>query len=176
MTDNPEEIGVPDEILTKMGLPTRDDVRKWLDENTTSFSPERSVTLHSFDVNWHHLKGDCLARADDRAGSTAIHFYYDRVAWPLWRGDVFHSPLGVPASFSAVEFSERATIARGLQELLPRIKPVGRDDDGSMIAPSDPITTRLPTEFDTEALRRKLDDPSFELRIEVQLPGRLKCS
>ena len=174
MSDDPEEVGVPDEVLTKMGLPMREEMQEWLDENTTSFSPEKSVTLHSFDVNWPYLKGDCLVKADDRAGSTTIHFYYDLVAWPLWRGSVFHSPLGVPASFPSVEFSEDATeaITRGLQELLPRIKPVGRDDDGSMISFSDSMATRLPPGFDTEALRRKLDDSSFELRIEVQQPGQ----
>jgi hypothetical protein len=42
MTDEPGEMGLPDEVLTSMVMPTRADVRKWLD----------GVTLHSFDVNW----------------------------------------------------------------------------------------------------------------------------
>ncbi|MBT4100774.1 MAG: hypothetical protein HOE86_24155 [Gemmatimonadetes bacterium] len=108
-------------------------------------------------------------RADDQAKPTMISFYYDRVAWPLWRGPIMHSPLGVPASFATTDFSELTSevVARGLHEFLPRIKPVGRDDDGSMIPLGAPMTTRLPAGFDAEALRQKLEDPSFELRIEL---------
>jgi hypothetical protein len=75
MTDSPEKMGVPDEALTKMGLPTRDEIQDWLSDNTTNFVPGKCVTLHSFDVNWRYLKGDCLARVDNQPTSTTIHFY-----------------------------------------------------------------------------------------------------
>ena len=84
-----------------------------------------------------------------------------------------HSPLGVPASFATTDFSELTSevVARGLHEFLPRIKPVGRDDDGSMITLGAPMTTRLPAGLDTEAFRRKLEDPAFELCIELHGQG-----
>jgi hypothetical protein len=59
MSNSPEEIGVPDEILTKRGLPTGDEMQDWLNDNTTDFAPEVCVILHSFDVDWRYLKGDC---------------------------------------------------------------------------------------------------------------------
>ena len=90
MTDSPEKMGVPDELLTKMGLPTRDEMEDWLNDNNTDFAPEASVTLHSFDVVWSDFRGRCQARSDSqlRSPSTTIvsHGPYggDQLCIHLW--------------------------------------------------------------------------------------------
>jgi hypothetical protein len=159
-----------EELLQKLLCPPRDELSQWLAENTSDFNPEKSVTLSSFSVNWGGISGSCLVRADDEKDSVEITFSYNRLAWPGWSGPYVHSPLGVPATYATVRFSTGASeaITHGLRELLPTIKPFGRDDDGGVLLLGASMEQRLPADFDIDLLRRKLTDPSFELFVAVR--------
>jgi hypothetical protein len=162
--------GLTEEELLKFLFSRRNELSEWLAENTTDFDPEKTVTLSSFSVNWRGISGSCMVRADDEKDSVEITFSYNRLAWPGWGGPKVHSPLGVPATYATVRFSKGASeaITHGLRELLPAIKPFGRDDDGGVILLGASMEQRLPHGFDIDSLRRKLTDPLFELCVAVR--------
>ena len=163
MLSEDEEMGMPDEILVKMGMPTRAEMEKWLDENVTTFDVRQKVTFSDFRfAAGRDLRGVFTVRPDDESTPQALSFNYGWAPQPQWRAASFHSPLGVPASFPSVEFTPdaRRVISWGLEALLPRL---------SGFSPG--VGNELPAGFDLDALRTRLQEPSFSFAASLANAG-----
>jgi hypothetical protein len=146
-------------------------VEIWLADNVTVIGDVKSVVLTKFTWEQDRYSG---------------HFYiaFDGVEFPnrfrFSIGDsdgrtkiitpMFHSPLGVPASFAAIEISESVytAIENEIRTLFPRITPFGRDSKTNKETNSrTPFHERLP---DPDALLKTVEtitDPKFKILIDV---------
>ena len=77
-------------------------VRQWLREHVQVFSDLHSVTLSDFTVNWDEFS----VTLDDTAISDKFSFFLEASGKTTFYPPMFHSPLGAPASYAAVEVPE----------------------------------------------------------------------
>lgn len=108
---------------------------------------------------------------DDEACPDEFGLYYEMNGKPCFRGPIWHSPVGVPASYATVEFGYdvREAINAGLAILLPRAKPFGLDaETGTMINIGTPLMKRLPPQHEIERVEKKLSEPFFFLEIPIE--------
>jgi hypothetical protein len=146
-------------------------VEIWLADNVTVIGDVKSVVLSKFTWEQDRYSG---------------HFYiaFDGVEFPnrfsfsIGESDgrtkifipMFHSPLGVPASFAAIEIPENVykEIENEIRTLFPRITPFGRDSKTNKETNSrTPFHERLP---DPDVLLKTVEsitDLKFEILIDV---------
>jgi len=123
-----------------------EEVWAWLDENTASIPEPNSVTLFDFSVNWVEWSGSFQIRFDDILYTDRFRFSEDGTGKVRVNLPMFVSPLGAPASYPAIEISDRTrqAIQRALDATLPKITPHGRNrETGIETTISTPIHQRL---------------------------------
>ena len=120
--------------------------------------------------DWNRRQGDCVVAFDDEPIADRLGFEYGADGRLEWGLPMFHSPLGVPASFEAYFLSRpaRSAIAAALQSVFPQIRGLGlhlRAGDESH--GGTPPSPRAEHAAELEELQRKLGDPEFVVRVEV---------
>ncbi|MGE3333796.1 MAG: hypothetical protein AB7I36_09145 [Rhodospirillaceae bacterium] len=114
----------------RAGYPRVAEVQAWLEKNTYKPPQPCTVTLHGFEVNWERMHGTFLASFGDGSAAQAFSFSMGGAA-----GEteiflpMFHSPLGVPASYPAIDLNEdmRADIFAAVRRLFPKVMAFGLD-------------------------------------------------
>lgn len=102
-------------------------VRKWLDENVQVYATPHSVKLSGFDVDWNEFKGSFRVQLDEIVLIEKFTFSPDSSGKPAFYIPMFHSPLGAPCSYAAIELTEftRLAIEICLKKTIPRIGSSG---------------------------------------------------
>lgn len=114
-----------------------DQVREWLKENVLTYENVTAVTLYSFDIPDPQTRGvysgSFKVKFDQQACPLKFTFSIgsDALGKPLFYAPVFHSPLGAPASYGAVEIPKEAedAITTALNIIFPSVKPLGLDPE-----------------------------------------------
>ena len=121
-------------------------VQAWLQDNVLIIPEPKAVTLHSFDVDWSDWSGWFRVKFDDFEFEDDLNFAIEITGRPKFYLPMFTSPLGVTASFSAIEITPKThqAIGMALQGTFPRLKPFGRNrDTGIEITMSSSISDRI---------------------------------
>jgi ADP-ribosyl-[dinitrogen reductase] hydrolase len=148
-------------------------VSKWVDQNVRTYHAQKKIILCDFDVDWEDMTGSFQVIFDDEACSDRFKFSYKihgRVGYSM---PMFVSPLGAPASYSAIELNREADVAicRGLGQVLPEIKAFGFDKEtDTLIVSRTPFEQRLPPLEIMEGFKSQFIDPLFSVEIEVNIP------
>ena len=102
----------------------RSELKKWLQENVARYTVTSTATLFGFDVDWSTFTGTFRIKFDERICSEQFHFAIGTTGRAECYFPMFHSPLGVPASYPAVEVSDEVyeAIVEGLNSVLPALK------------------------------------------------------
>jgi hypothetical protein len=135
-----------DETLSEEERKHLEAVGAWLDENTVTVPEPNTVTLYDFKVDWSKWSGSFRIRFDDVLHEDRFQFSDDGTGKVRLSLPMFVSPLGAPASYPAVEISERTreAILQALGSTLPKITPHGRNrKTGIETTVSTPISERL---------------------------------
>jgi hypothetical protein len=146
-------------------------VEKWLVENVTILGDVKSIVLSKFTWKPDQYRGHFYAAFDGVE-------YSDKFSFSLGESDgytniqipMFHSPLGVPASYLSIEIPgnvERA-IENEIRTLFPRVTPHGRNKKTKKY--TDAYTPTHERLSDPDALLKTVEtitDPKFEIRIDV---------
>ena len=143
-------------------------VLQWLEENIQVFPEPKKVYLSDFSVNWEEFSGEFRVAFDSVVLSEKLRFDLEASGKTKFYLPMFHSPLGAPASYGAIEMSEKthAAILKGLRETIPRIKGAGIDrDTGREITYNTPLNERIDADALIEA-RRKVNE-SYSIQIAV---------
>ena len=143
-------------------------VLQWLEENIQVFPEPKKVYLSDFSVNWEEFSGEFRVAFDSVVLSEKLRFDLEASGKTKFYLPMFHSPLGAPASYGAIEMSEKthAAILKGLRETIPRIKGAGIDrDTGREITYHTPLNERIDADALIEA-RRKVNE-SYSIQIAV---------
>ena len=106
----------------------------------------QEVTLFDFEVNWTSWRGSFQVKFDDETYADRLEFSIGITGVPHYTVPSFTSPLGVPASYAAMEMtaSTRDAITRALNKTLPKFTPLGRNrETGIEITYQTPMSRRI---------------------------------
>jgi len=120
----------------------RKDLESWLEVNVKRHPEPKYVALSDFEVDWGELSGSFILSLDSVKVEPRIKCSLDSNGWMRFWMPQHHSPLGVPASYPALEITdatERA-IAGALREAFGRFRPFGLNKDVDKL-----ITSYTPT-------------------------------
>ena len=114
--------GVEDAKITR--------VENWLAENVRVITQANELTLSDFTYNCKSYIGQFSISVDGEALEGRWHFFLETSdGWPSVTPPMFTSPLGVPASYRAIELTDEidAALRAKMREIFPRIAPLGRN-------------------------------------------------
>ena len=102
-------------------------VHAWLDKHVQVFSEPKSVTLSDFSVNWDEFSGDFRVALDAVELPFKLRFGLETSGETKFHLPMFHSPLGAPASYAAIDLTPKtlAAIKQGLHQAIPRVMAAG---------------------------------------------------
>lgn len=158
---------------------TQEHIRKvqdWLDENVRVYETPETVTVCEFVRKLGAYSGSFHLRLDDVALAESFSFGLGNDGRPELFFPVFHSPLGAPASYSAVRLTQEtvASTENLLGAILPKMKPLGlnRETDEMVFATTHSELDRVVVMSEYKAAMARIFDPDFEASIPVSSPRR----
>lgn len=143
-------------------------VLDWLEEHVQVFSDPKTVKLSDFEIDWSHFKGRFRLSLDNVALTEKIEFRLEVCGRTKFFLPMFTSPLGVPASYSAIEISDqtREAITSALHQTIPRLKGLGINrKTGEEITNRTPPYKRILKEELENAMRKVGND--YAITVEV---------
>jgi hypothetical protein len=146
------------------------DLQNWLTDNVQIFKKAKTVKLSDFKLEPPGYRGSFLVSLDDVPINLRFEFTLGANGLPVMNPPIFGSPLGVPASFSAVELSENITVAIKdlLKEVLPRMKALGyHRETNEYIFSGSQDANRIISLEEFETKIAKLKDPRFAVASNV---------
>lgn len=115
-------------------------VWRWLDEHVLVFDTPRQITLFDLQADPANYRGTFRLQLDDTAlDATRLDdpftFSLGQNGKPCWGPPMFWSPLGAPASYSAVTLTEptQQAIQQLLERLLPHMRPLGLNRESGIL-------------------------------------------
>lgn len=147
-----------------------DQVNQWLDENVQSYPTPKQVTLHSFQVNWDQLSGSFKLCLDENELSDVLTFRVDQSGKTDFYLPKFHSPLGAPASYPAIELTQSTSkaILSGLHKTVPRVMGLGINrQTGEEITYQSPIEERILNKNEFEIAKARISFPDYSITVET---------
>ena len=145
----------------------------WLKTNVKTYTTPEIVTLSHFEIDVVELTGTFIVSLDKQAVDRRFSFGIEGNGLPKSYLPMFVSPLGVPASFPAVELSDETedAIDVALAHLLPRLRPFGLNKvTGEQTDISTPNSDRL---LEPEKLTTLLQVArSNDLRLQIEVKSR----
>lgn len=112
------------------------EVQQWLAENVKVYSSPRVVLLDEFEIDEINYSGTFRVSLDETVLNEKFSFSLGGNGKPELHFPMFHSPLGVPASFLAIKLTDGTTktIKSLLNSVLPKMKSLGLNlDTGEVV-------------------------------------------
>lgn len=145
-------------------------VRQWLEENVQLYFTPKKVTLHSFEVDWDELSGSFRVLLDDNDLPHRFSFEIDTSGKAEFFLPMFHSPLGAPASYGAINLSESTSkaILEGLREAIPKVRGCGRNrETGLEITNCTPINDRVIDHEEFDLAKKRVESPNYIITVKT---------
>jgi hypothetical protein len=149
-------------------MPTREVVTQWLQDNVQVFPEPETVTLSEFSVDWEDFSGDFSVSFDSVKLAKKLSFGLEASGKTVFYMPMFHSPLGVPVSYPAIEITDRTkdAILRGLRDTFPRLKGAGLDKETGMeITWHTPPALRIAASALRKAIIKVTEDYSITIKV-----------
>ena len=140
----------------------------WLKENVVVIPEPQEVTLFDFEISWESWRGSFQVKFDDEIYADRLEFSIGITGYPHYTVPSFTSPLGVPASYAAMEMtaSTRDAITRALKKTFPKFKPLGRNrETGLEITYQTPMSSRISVSAIEDA--KRMITENFSITIPV---------
>lgn len=167
MTDGIEETGEIEPWRAEL-LAHVQEVHDWVDAHVQVIEVAERVTLRGFRWDREAARSVDFVLAIEGQGEHRCYFGGDDDGDIRFTLPQFHSPLGAPASYPAVELSEAVDLAvrTGLRSLMPRLKPRGTDPvTGAQITTASSLADRLHVPLET--VRDRILREGLEVSVEV---------
>jgi len=145
------------------------EVSTWLEENVQMYSEPNTVTLSSFQVDWSNFSGQFKVAFDHVVLPEDFRFGLEASGKTMFYMPMFHSPLGAPASYAAIEITEntKTAILNGLRKTFPRLKGAGLDKETRReITFHSPPETRVDAKTLTLAKEKVTQNYSVTINVE----------
>lgn len=145
-------------------------VREWLSENVVTPATPRQVTVSDIRFDWKRLSGSFLVALDNLVFQERFSVWMEITGKPTFSPPMFHSPLGAPASYAAIDLDERTSkaILRALEQVFPRVRAFGWHKDLDLIIDGfSPFEERIIDLSEFERMREALAKPGLVSAVEV---------
>jgi hypothetical protein len=143
-------------------------IHNFLRENAVSPATPKIITLSDFEFNFKEFKGSFTLKLDSDVMKERFDFGVE-IDGSYGISPPFHiSPLGVPASYPAIELTEETSerIEKLINDFFPKVKPFGIDKiSGEMIDRNTPIKNRAVDVEEVFEVINKLATKGFSLRL-----------
>ena len=149
-------------------------VGEWLDEHVLCPPTPHRVCLHSFKLERVYPPKFAFTIGLDGEDVEGCSYHVDQSGLPQLIVPMFCSPLGAPASYPAVEFTEETVdvIRDLLKSILPRLHRMGWHPDlNTFIDWGTPYEDRLVDRGEHEAFMEACTTPGFEVSAVVPTPA-----
>ena len=146
-----------------------EELQIWLEENVVHFFDPKELTLFDFEVNWSNWSGKFKIRFDDFVSESSFGLGTEMTGVPKFYYPMFTSPLGVPASYAAIEITSNThnAINEALKRTFPKLKPLGKNrDTGIQIMYNSPIEARLSREVIEETKALVVEGYSITVQLD----------
>jgi hypothetical protein len=92
------------------------ELKLWLAENVIDIPAPQEVTLFDFEINWSKWSGDFKVRFDEFECQDTFGLAMEMTGFPKFYFPMFTSPLGVPASYRAIEITYQSPVESRLSK------------------------------------------------------------
>ena len=150
-------------------MTTKEDVMQWLRDNVQVIPEPEAVTLSNFSVDWEDFSGDFRISFDSVMLAEKMSFGLEATGKTVFYMPMFHSPLGVPASYSAIEITDKTqnAILKGLRETIPQLKGAGLDKEtGREITWHTAPAERIAASALRKAMRKVTESYSITIKVD----------
>lgn len=145
-------------------------INAWLESHVQVFATPNELTLFNFVVDWQKISGTFQIKLDAEVLAESFSFAIDQSGKANFYLPMFHSPLGVPASYASVKFTDETSYAilKGLRSVIPRLRGLGVDSvTGLEITYSTPILDRIIDKDVFDATKLNLSRSDFNVTIQL---------
>lgn len=146
-------------------------VSAWLSENVVSYPTPAAVTLSDIQMNWRDLSGSFLLSLDAMELPDRFVFSLDGTGWLKFFMPMFTSPLGAPASYAAIKFTEETRVAmeEGLRILMPKLAGFGLHRvTGEWVHQSTQWQMRVIDTTAFEQARQRIETGGYSITVPTQ--------
>lgn len=152
-----------------MAYPSAEKLWEWLDKNVPSYPTPRSITLRNFEIDWSSLEGAFEVMLDDTVLPEKFKMSLEITGWMKFWMPMIHSPLGVPASYAAINLTPETSnaIEKGVKELLPRQLGVGLHPVTGEWVESLPIHLRIRDQAEFDRAKERIASPGFSISLQI---------
>lgn len=142
-------------------------VRAWLKENVIAPDTPSQISISDVEFDWRTMSGSFSLALDGKKLEDRFYVGIEITGRVKYGPPMFHSPLGVPASYAAVELDEKtdAAVQEALESIFPRVRAYGWHKDIDVI-----IDAMTPFE------ERVVDKVEFEKGRKIIEAGDLTVS
>jgi hypothetical protein len=143
-------------------------LENWLNKNVLKVSKPNKLVLHSFKVDLRAFSGSFMVDVDEEALNASFSLYLGSDGKVHFGEPMFHSPMGVPASYAAIEIDSdtRLAIANSICNLFPKFRSYCFHKDlNRMIDSSSSLEDRVIDIDSLKSFESKLLDPNFKLTV-----------
>jgi len=149
-------------------------VNEWLKANIRVYLTPSHITLGKVQLNPKTLDGSALLLLGHHEAGEALSLRMSETGWLTYSVPLFHSPLGAPASYAAIELSvaTQSAVDTAVRSLLPRLLPLGiNPKTKEWITNATPLEARITDGPAFMAALDRLGRPEFECRQQVTTVG-----
>ena len=112
-------------------LPQPNRIIEWLDENVIVPPQPKTVSVSNIQFDWTSLSGKLSVSLDGVMLADQFRVSVEIDGRARVRPPMFHSPLGVPASYAAINLDDKteASIQRLIENIFPKMRAFGWHKD-----------------------------------------------
>jgi hypothetical protein len=153
------------------------EVRQWLRENVRNPDTPNEIEISDVRFDWSRMSGSFTLSLDGSPVLDRFSVWVEITGRVTFAPPMFVSPLGAPASYAAVNLTQRTEegILQALQEIFPKVRPYGWHKDIDLIIDATtPFQRRILDQADFDAKKSKLERESITVRRRLQDGDALK--
>ena len=154
--------------MTKTEKTRNEMLQEWLNENVQTFPTPKKIKLSNFQVNWKTLSGSFNLTLDGVFIKEKMKFSPEASGKPTLYYPMFHSPLGVPCSYSLIQITWETEycILKQLKMLLPRTGYSYIEDNEVKTHYCD-LNLNILDELTVNEIKKKVMDPNLTLEFDM---------
>jgi hypothetical protein len=147
-------------------------VREWLQKNVRMYPTPSKITLRQIRLDRKELRGKALLLIDDALPGEELALWMSESGRLTFSPPLFHSPLGAPATYIAIELTAntKQAVTAAVQGLLPKLLPLGiNPKTKEWVTTSTPLHDRIVDMADFETAFERITHPDFK-SVQVVSP------
>ena len=162
--------------LTTMSNSRRDHVQavmEWLQRNVRVYPEPTSITLRQIRLDRKELRGEAVLLVGDALPGEELSLWMSETGWLTFSPPLFHSPLGAPATYGAIELTRTTedAVTGAVRSLLPRVLPLGLNPKTrDWVTIGTPLHERIVDISQFDVAFERISQPDFEV-VQSVAPG-----